>query len=266
MAVPNESYLGRPLVILHKGIRNYEGITMKERTIRSAGYALHVMTASGAAAGLLALQGVIDGNIRGALVWLLVCQVLDGLDGPIARKSDVVFNAPRVDGYVLDLIVDYVTCVVVPVALMVRLNMLPSEFQTLIAAAVLLLSALWFARTDIETEDHWFNGFPAVWNIAVPTFLIFDLSQQKVAVITVLLAISQLTNIKFPHLVRVVKWRIVTLPFGIIYTLTLFILSWNYSNVNGIQTSRLADAVMIAFPVYIGALSMVRTFSGAQED
>ena len=231
-----------------------------------SGYALHVMTASGAAAGLLALQAVIDNNVRGALLWLLVCQVLDGLDGPIARKIDVVFNAPRVDGYVLDLIVDYVTCVVVPVALMVRLNMLPSEFQTLIAALVLLLSALWFARTDIETDDHWFNGFPAVWNLAVPSFLIFDLSKQTVAVVTVLLAVSQLTNIKFPHLVRVVKWRQFTLPFGVIYTLTLLILSWNYSNENGVQSSLIADLVMIAFPIYIAIISLVRTFTGSEEN
>lgn len=230
-----------------------------------SGYALHVMTASGAAAGLLALQAVIDNNIRGALLWLLVCQVLDGLDGPIARKIDVVFNAPRVDGYVLDLIVDYLTCVVVPVALMVRLNMLPNEFQTLIAAMVLLLSALWFARTDIETDDHWFNGFPAVWNLAVPTFLIFDLSQQQTAVITVLLAISQLTNIKYPHLVRVEKWRKITLPFGIVYTLTLFILSWNYSNTEGVQSTIAADIVMIAFPLYIAAISLVRTFTRSEE-
>ena len=230
-----------------------------------SGYALHVMTASGAAAGLLALQAVIDNNVRGALLWLLVCQVLDGLDGPIARKIDVVFNAPRVDGYVLDLIVDYVTCVVVPVALMVRLNMLPLEFQTLIAAMVLLLSALWFARTDIETDDHWFNGFPAIWNLAVPSFLIFDLSKQTVAVVTVLLAVSQLTNIKFPHLVRVVKWRQFTLPFGVIYTVTLLILSWNYSNENGVQSSLIADLVMIAFPIYIAIISLVRTFTGSEE-
>jgi phosphatidylcholine synthase len=223
------------------------------------------MTASGAAAGLLALQAVIDNNVRGALLWLLVCQVLDGLDGPIARKIDVVFNAPRVDGYVLDLIVDYVTCVVVPVALMIRLEMLPTEFATLIAAMVLLLSALWFARTDIETEDHWFNGFPAVWNLAVPSFLIFDLEPRTVAITTVLLAVSQLTNIKFPHLVRVIRWRRITLPFGFIYTLTLFVLSWNYSNENGVQSSMISDIVMIAFPIYIGAISLVRTFIGSEE-
>jgi phosphatidylcholine synthase len=231
-----------------------------------SGYALHIMTASGAAAGLLALQAVIDGNIRGALLWLLVCQVLDGLDGPIARKIDVVFNAPRVDGYVLDLIVDYVTCVVVPVSLMVRLNMLPKEFQTLIAAMILLLSALWFARTDIETEDHWFNGFPAVWNLAVPSFLIFNFTQHQVAIISVLLAVSQLTNIKFPHLVRVVKWRQFTLPFGVLYILTLMVLSWNYSNIDGIETSMLADGIMLAFPIYIGVISIIRTFTGHESD
>jgi phosphatidylcholine synthase len=248
----------------------YSRIIMKTtstqtKLTRSAGYALHVMTASGAAAGLLALQAVIDGNVRGALLWLLVCQVLDGLDGPIARKIDVVFHAPRVDGYVLDLIVDYVTCVVVPVALMVRLNMLPTEFQTIIAAMVLLLSALWFARTDIETDDHWFNGFPAVWNLAVPTFLIFDLNPRTTAIATVLLAVSQLTNIKFPHLVRVARWRNFTLPFATLYIFNLFVLSWNYSNTTGVNYSAVSLAIMIAFPVYVGAISLVRTFSGSEE-
>lgn len=231
---------------------------------RSAGYALHVMTASGAAAGLLALQAVIDGNVRGALLWLLVCQVLDGLDGPIARKIDVVFHAPRVDGYVLDLIVDYVTCVVVPVALLIRLNMLPAEFQTIIAAMVLLLSALWFARTDIETEDHWFNGFPAIWNLAVPSFLVFDLSPRTTAIATVLLAISQLTNIKFPHLVRVSRWRNFTLPFATLYIFNLFVLSWNYSNESGVNYSKVSFVIMVAFPIYIAAISLVRTFNSSE--
>jgi phosphatidylcholine synthase len=158
-----------------------------------------------------------------------------------------------------------VTCVVVPVALMIRLEMLPTEFATLIAAMVLLLSALWFARTDIETDDHWFNGFPAVWNLAVPSFLIFDLSPRTVAITTVLLAFSQLTNIKFPHLVRVTRWRKITLPFGFLYTFTLLVLSWNYSNENGVQSSMAADIVMIAFPIYIGAISLVRTFTGSEE-
>ena len=224
------------------------------------------MTASGAVAGLLALQAVIDNNIRGALIWLVVCQVLDGLDGPIARRIDVVIHAPRVDGYVLDLIVDYLTCVVVPVALLVRLELLPSEFQTLIAGLILLMSALWFARTDIETEDHWFNGFPAVWNLAVPTYLVLDLSENTVAIVTLVLCFSQLTMLKFPHIVRVSTLRFITLPFGTLYIATLFYLSWSYSNEIGIKESMASEIIMILFPIYIAAISLWRTMQSDAEE
>jgi phosphatidylcholine synthase len=224
------------------------------------------MTASGAVAGLLALQAVIDNNIRGALIWLVVCQVLDGLDGPIARRIDVVIHAPRVDGYVLDLIVDYLTCVVVPVALLVRLELLPSEFQTLIAGLILLMSALWFARTDIETEDHWFNGFPAVWNLAVPTYLVLDLSENTVAIVTLVLCFSQLTMLKFPHIVRVSTLRFITLPFGTLYIATLFYLSWSYSNETGIKESMASEMIMVLFPIYIAAISLWRTMQSDAEE
>jgi len=226
---------------------------------KRAGYALHVMTASGAVAGLLALQAIIDDNIRAALLWLVLCQVLDGLDGPIARKIDVVLHAPRVDGFILDLIVDYLTCVVVPVALLIRLGLLPHEFQTLIASLILLISALWFARSDIETEDHWFNGFPAVWNLAVPTFLVLDLSKNTVAVVTVILCFSQLTTLKFPHIIRVEAFRYITLPFGALYIGNLFYLSWSYSNTTGVHQAIGSQVLMSIFPIYIAVLSIWRT-------
>lgn len=237
-----------------------------EKISKRAGYALHVMTASGAVAGLLALQAVIDDNIRGALIWLVICQVLDGLDGPIARKIDVVIHAPRVDGFILDLIVDYLTCVVVPVALLIRLQLLPQEFQTLIAGLILLMSALWFARTDIETEDHWFNGFPAVWNLAIPTYLVLDLSQNTVAIVTLILCFSQLTMIKFPHIVRVKAFRFITLPFGVLYIANLFYLSWSYSNETGIHHQLLSEIVMSVFPIYVGAISIWRTMRSEPQE
>ena len=231
---------------------------------RRAGYALHVMTASGAVAGLLALQAVIDNNIRGALIWLIVCQVLDGLDGPIARKIDVVIHAPRVNGFILDLIVDYLTCVVVPVALLIRLELLPNEFQTLIAGLVLLMSALWFARTDIETEDHWFNGFPAVWNLAVPTFLVLELPKNAVAVVTLILCFTQLTNLKIPHLVRVEKYRTITLPVGAAYIGNLIYLSCTYSNESGINHQPISSAIILIFPIYILVISIIHTFRNTE--
>lgn len=227
---------------------------------RRAGYVIHIMTASGAVAGLLALQAVFDDNWRAALLWLIVCQVLDGLDGPIARKFDVVVHAPIIDGHILDLVVDYLTCVVVPVALLARLELLPDHYETLVAGAIFLTSALWFARTDQETQDHWFNGFPAVWNLVVPTFLIFGSSPTVVMVVCLLLCASQLTRIKIPHLVRVTSLRKVTLPLTILYLINLSILSWQYSDITGSHPSVLEKYILLGFPLYIFGLSIWRTW------
>lgn len=233
---------------------------LSDTTSRRAGYVIHVMTASGAVAGLLALQAVFDDRWRAALLWLIVCQVLDGLDGPIARKFDVTIHAPIIDGHVLDLVVDYVTCVVVPVALLARLELLPNHYETLVAGTIFLTSALWFARTDQETEDHWFNGFPAVWNLVVPTFLIFGSSPKVVMIVSLVLCATQLTRIKIPHLVRVTSFRKITLPLTVVYLVDLSILSWQYSDKTGSHPSLFEKYILLGFPLYIAALSIWRTW------
>jgi phosphatidylcholine synthase len=227
---------------------------------RRAGYALHILTASGAVIGMLALQGVVDHNIRIALLWLIASQILDGLDGPIARGLNVEIHAPLIDGHILDLVVDYVTCVVVPVAFMLNFAMLPQKYEALVAGFIFLTSALWFARSDIETDDHWFNGFPAAWNLAVPTFLVFDLTPTEVAIFTLVLGMSQLTYFKFPHIVRVYQLRRITLPFGMLYLGNLTYLSWNYSNTLGVQSNIVSDIILVAFPVYIFLFGAYKTW------
>lgn len=227
---------------------------------RRAGYALHVLTASGAVIGMLALQGVVDGEVRIALLWLIASQILDGLDGPIARGLDVEIHAPLIDGQILDLVVDYVTCVVVPVAFMLNFGMLPEKYEALIAGFIFLTSALWFARSDIETDEHWFNGFPAVWNLAVPTFLVFKLSPSEVAIYTLVLGMSQLTYFKVPHIVRVSQLRRITLPFGVIYLGNLTYLSWTYSKVTGVQSNLVSEIILVAFPVYLLLFGIYKTW------
>lgn len=239
--------------------------TLSAQNSKRAGYVLHVMTASGAVAGMLGLEAVISGHLRAALIWLIVCQVLDGLDGPIARKLDVTIHAGRIDGHILDLVVDYLTCVVVPVALLLSQGLLPSHYATAIAALIFLSSALWFARTDQETPDHWFNGFPAVWNLVIPTLLIIGADKDEVLVVTLGLCALQLTNFKIPHLARVEKFRKLTLPLTAIYLIDLTYLSWNFSDIGGAKINAAQEVFLIAFPFYIGVLSIWRTwFSKSQ--
>ena len=81
-------------------------------------YGVHVLTALGAALGLLALQAVFTGDLTQAFIWLGVALVVDAIDGPLARRFAVKERAKRYDGAQLDLVVDFVTYVFVPAAML----------------------------------------------------------------------------------------------------------------------------------------------------
>jgi phosphatidylcholine synthase len=229
--------------------------TTTSQSQRRTGFGIHLLTATGAVAGLIALQSVVDGHIRTALLWLIACQVLDGIDGPIARKFNVEVHAPHIDGHVLDLVIDYVTCVVVPTVLLVRLDVVHPRLSMTIAGLILITSALWFARTDQETEDVWFNGFPAMWNIVIPSFIILGTSQRIAAMTCVLICFSQLTTIKFPHLVRV---RALRLPTYIVTVLYFSVFTWlSATYPNGPRWAR--DVVLIG-PTYLAFVVVWRTW------
>ena len=181
------------------------------------GWAVHFFTTTGALAGMLALEAVYQGREKTAIFFLLLTQIIDGVDGPMARSCDVKTNVPKVDGYVLDLVIDYVTCVVVPAVFLHEFNLLPDSCSLLIAGVVVFMSAIWFARTDMMTEENWFRGFPATWNLIAPTLMVMSSPKWVNAGIVVLLAALMLTDVKFPHPVRVTKNRWLTLPMTAIW-------------------------------------------------
>ena len=224
-----------------------------------AGWALHIFTASGVIFAMIALQAVIDGRIRDGLLWLLLCQVIDGIDGPLARRIDVKIHVLKIDGNILDLVVDYVTCVIVPVAFLATTDLLPKNLEAALITLILMTSALWFARCDQETTDFWFNGFPGSWNLVIPSFILLDTSQTQVLIFTIGFALLSLTNFKIPHLTKVKHLRSVTLPLSIIYLLGLTYLSWNYGANPNSELQMLAQFILIAFPVYVLVISTIRS-------
>ena len=220
-----------------------------------AGYLIHSITAFGAIAGLISLEEFINGDIQSGLLWLIICQIIDGFDGPIARRIDIHLHATRFDGHILDLVVDYVTCVMVPVAMLIRLDLLNNKFSFLYCAAIIFTGALWFARTDQETEDHWFNGFPAAWNLVIPTFIILATKESYVQLIILTLCVLSLTKLKFPHLVKVEFMRGLTWTLALVYFISLTWLSVQYPN--GPDSIK---PVLILFPLYIFAISIYHSW------
>ena len=77
--------------------------------LRLRALSVHLLTASGAVFAMLALLAAANHDWPVMFLWLVVAFFVDGIDGPLARKYDVKTNAPRFDGALLDMIIDYLT-------------------------------------------------------------------------------------------------------------------------------------------------------------
>jgi phosphatidylcholine synthase len=164
---------------------------------------VHLFTTLGIVASMLALRDVIIGDPKRAIIWLLLTLLIDGVDGPIARALEVERRVPLIDGFLLDLIIDYVACVVVPACFMYKFHVVPNNnFGVFVLCVVVFTSAIWFARKDMMSEDNWFRGFPAAWNIVGPVMWVMDARTWVGAVITAILSILSLSNMPYPHIAR----------------------------------------------------------------
>jgi phosphatidylcholine synthase len=142
------------------------------RSQRLLAWSVHGLTASGAVLALLALNAVERQRWSEALLWLFVALLVDGIDGTLARAAQVKTRVPRIDGDVLDLVVDYLTYVFVPTVLMWRAGLLPAGLELPLAALIQFASLYIFARRDMKTPDGYFRGFPALWNIVALYLLV----------------------------------------------------------------------------------------------
>jgi phosphatidylcholine synthase len=211
---------------------------------------IHIFTAMGAVVGMLAVEAVANDKPRAAMVYLLITQLIDAADGPMARQIDIQRAAPKIDGYVMDLVIDYVTCVIVPAAFMHKFGLLPKTVSLPIICLIVFLSAMWFSRTDMMTDDHWFNGFPATWNLIAPTMYLLSPKGNYAwanAAACLFLCAIMMSNIKFPHPVRSAGPRVLTLA---VTALWLAILFWGVFDVT------------LFLPLRVGLVLVIGYFTG----
>src|SRR3984957_16262887 len=93
---------------------NKQGSSSISPAARAAAFSVHVFTAFGAGIGLIAMLEAVREHWAAMFAWLGGALVVDALDGPLARRLDVVRVLPNWSGDVLDLVVDFVTYVFVP--------------------------------------------------------------------------------------------------------------------------------------------------------
>jgi phosphatidylcholine synthase len=165
----------------------------------------------GAGIGLLAMLEAVREHWAAMFAWLGLALVVDALDGPIARRFDVMRLQPNWSGEVLDLVVDFVTYVFVPAYAITASGMLLPVMGPLLGAGIVVSGALYFADRRMKTDDNHFRGFPALWNAAAFYLFLLHPRPWLGSLMVALLILLTFVPIHVMHPVRVVRLRGLTL-------------------------------------------------------
>ena len=171
--------------------------------LRIRAFAIHVLTASGAALALLALIFATGGHWEAMFLCLGLALIVDGVDGPLAREFKVAEVLPRWSGETLDLVVDFVTYVFVPAYAIAASGLLPPALAIPSGVLVAIAGAIYFADRDMKTAENYFRGFPALWNLAAFYLYLLEPPPWLAALMVLVLAILSFAPIKFVHPLRV---------------------------------------------------------------
>jgi phosphatidylcholine synthase len=228
--------------------------------LRIAAFSVHVFTALGAGVALIALLEAVREHWTMMFWWLGAALVIDGVDGPMARRLDVVRLQPNWSGEVLDLVVDFVTYVFVPAYAITASGLLWPLAAPILGMGIAVSGALYFADRRMKSDDNHFRGFPGLWNIAA--FYLFLLHWPPAASSLAVAILIVLTFMPFHvvHPVRVRRLRWLTLSLiGAATALAVVAL------LNDFEAGTTVTAALCAIGIYVvgsdTAIRLVRSLN-----
>jgi phosphatidylcholine synthase len=189
-------------------------------------FAVHILTASGAALALVALTYAVRGEWPAMFMCLGIALIVDGVDGTIARQVHVAEVLPRWSGDVLDLVVDFVTYVFVPAYAVVAGGLVPQSLALPAGVVIVVTGALYFADRDMKTADNYFRGFPAIWNAAAFYLFLLKPPPPLAAATIVLLAALTFVPFKFLHPMRVARLRALNIAAVLLWAFLALAAIW----------------------------------------
>lgn len=219
------------------------------------GFAVHLLTASGAVCGLLALFYATRQDWSSTFMWLGVALIIDGADGPLARRWGNTSNTARFSGERLDLVVDYLNYCTVPAFIIVQSQLLSPSLALLGGSIVLMSSLFHFADTRSKTADGFFVGFPAIWNIICLYLFAFDLRDFAALSAIVILACLTFIPIHWLHPVRVRGLRPLTLLVTSVWAAATIA-----TVINGFPAGIVERTILAITGAYVVGLGVLHSF------
>ncbi|MDR8393129.1 CDP-alcohol phosphatidyltransferase family protein [Aliifodinibius sp. S!AR15-10] len=214
--------------------------------MKISAYGVHVLTAVGAALGLWSIILIYDGYYQHAL-WVLALSVfIDSIDGTLARAFDITKEAPKIDGALMDNIIDFVTWTIAPLFWAYAAMLIPLWVVMICA----ICSILGFSNTRAKTSDDFFLGFPSYWNIVVLYLFLLDLPLTFSSAVLLLFAAATLIPVKFIYPTKTVHFKTLTILLGSLFFLQLLLLLYLFD-----ESPPLLIYSSFLFPVYYFGLS-----------
>jgi len=186
-------------------------VSTSRQRLRAAAFSVHIFTAMGAGIALLALLEAVREHWASMFAWLGVALIIDAIDGPMARKLDIMRLQPNWSGEVLDLVVDFVTYVFVPAYAITASRLLLPLAAPILGLGIVVSSALYFADRRMKADDNHFRGFPALWNAAAFYLFLHHPPPALASLVVAVLIALTFVPIHVLHPIRVVRLRWLTL-------------------------------------------------------
>jgi len=219
-------------------------------------FAIHILTASGAACALMALLAAVDRQWTIMFAWLGAALFIDGIDGPLARRYQVASLLPRWSGDTLDLVVDFLTYVFVPAFAIARSGLLPDALAAPAAVAIVISSALYFADREMKMADNYFRGFPALWNAAAFYLILVSPAPWLAAATVIVLVVATFVQFPFVHPLRVAKGRAANFVARVAWAVLALV-----ALARDMAPGSLVTAALCAIALYFAAVGTIRRTS-----
>ena len=187
-------------------------------TIQMRALFVHLFTATGAVLAMLAMLAAVEEKWDLMFLWLVIAFFVDGIDGPLARKYDVKTNAPEFDGVLMDLIIDYLTYVFIPAFALFTSGLMDGWSGWAMIIIITFASVMYFSDTRMKTKDNSFKGFPGCWNMLVLVLFAIKPDFWVILALVAALALAMFLPLKFIHPVRTARWRMLSLPVALAWT------------------------------------------------
>ena len=175
-------------------------------------FSVHLLTASGSFLAFLSLVAASEQQWTAMFWWLGLALLVDGIDGPIARKLEVKEVLPTWSGELLDNVIDYVTYVLIPAFALYQRGFMGEGLSFLSAAIIVVTSAVYYADTGMKTKENFFKGFPVVWNMIVFTLFVIEPGEYISFAVVVIAGLLTFAPVYFLHPVRVQRLCNLNLP------------------------------------------------------